>query len=48
MAKELQDRQVQKDLKVGTVSKYMLKIMREPKLLPYSKDGHDQALRAQL
>ena len=48
MAKELQDRQLRKDLKAGNVSKYMLKIMREPKLLPYWKDGNDQALKAQM
>ena len=46
MAKELTDKHIQKDLKEGNVSRYMLKIMREPKLLPH--DGHDLALKAQL
>ena len=47
MAKELTDKHIQKDLKEGNVSKYMLKIMREPKMLPYWKDAHDQAQKGQ-
>ena len=47
MAKELTDKHIQKDLKEGNVSKYMLKIMREPKMLPYWKDSFAQAQTAE-